>query len=88
MFALVTTRKKILKMANAMKDKANIGNVFLQLSEFPLSGKWDGKMEQECVLHTDLWFDELLNYPVPLDKIFHHRCQLIDYTITINTTTY
>jgi hypothetical protein len=38
--------------------------------------------------HTHLLFDELLNYPVPQDKICHHRCWLTEYIFTINTTTY
>jgi len=40
------------------------------------------------ILHTHLFFDELLNYPGPQDKICHHRCWFTEYIITIDTTTY
>ena len=80
--------KKILKMANALNEKAKMSNFFFQIPEYLLTGIWGGKKMYEHVLHTHLLFDELLNYPVPQDKICHHRCWLIDYIFTINTTTF
>jgi len=47
-------------------------------------------VERWCmhISYTHTLFDELLNYPGPQDKICHHRCGLIEYIITIDTTTY
>jgi len=48
----------------------------------------DGDDERTYLTHTNFIFDELLNYPLPQDKICHHRCWSIEYIITIDTTTY